>query len=190
MPRKAKAASDKTTEEAPPASNDAEEEEKEYTLEDLPGIGPAIARKLRDATYQSVEAIAVANVNDLAAAAEIGETTAQKIISAARKLLKMGFKTAREIYDYRLHGVLRVTTMCKALDDLLGGGIETGSITEVFGAFRSGKTQIAHQLAVSAQLPPEQGGLSSDPEKPAVTVYIDTESTFRPERIVSMAKAV
>ena len=94
MPRKSKKDSD--TEEdvaADQASSSdavsAEETDKEYTLEDLPGIGPAIARKLQDATYHSVESIAVANVGDLAAAAEIGETTAQKIVAAARKLMKM-----------------------------------------------------------------------------------------------------
>ena len=167
-----------------------EEKEIEFTLEDLPGIGPAISRKLEDASYRRVEAVAVANVSDLAAAAEIGDSTAQKIIVAARKLLKMGFKTAKEVYNYRLNEVARVTTMSKAFDELLGGGIETGSITEVYGAYRSGKTQIAHQLTVSVQLPPERGGITTDPKKPAVSVYIDTESTFRPERIVSMAKAL
>ena len=158
-------------------------------LEDLPGIGPAISRKLRDASFTTVESIAVANIADLASAAEIGDSTAQKIITESRKILKMGFKTAKEVYEFRTHDVLRVTTSSTSFNELLGGGIESGSITEVYGAYRSGKTQIAHQTAVNVQLPVEQGGLTTDPDNPAVTVYIDTYSTFRPERIYSMATA-
>ena len=76
----------------------------------------------------------------------------------------------------------RVTTNAKSLDELLGGGVETQAITEFSGEFGTGKTQIAHQIALDVQLPVAQGGLSGE------VVYIDTESTFRPERIVDMAK--
>lgn len=64
---------------------------------------------------------------------------------------------------------------------MIGGGIETQSITEVFGEFGSGKSQISHELAVTVQLPPEKGGLDGE------CVFIDTENTFRPERIEQIA---
>jgi DNA repair protein RadA len=67
---------------------------------------------------------------------------------------------------------------------LLGGGVETQAITECFGEFGSGKSQIAMQLAVNVQLPPEKGGLGKNP------LYIDSEHTFRPERVIQMAKKV
>jgi len=73
------------------------------------------------------------------------------------------------------------------LDELFGGGIETGAVTELYGEFRTGKTQIAHQLCVTAQLPIEKGGLREGDKFPKI-IYVDTEGTFRPERIVSMAE--
>nr|4A6P_A Chain A, DNA REPAIR AND RECOMBINATION PROTEIN RADA [Pyrococcus furiosus]4A6X_A Chain A, DNA REPAIR AND RECOMBINATION PROTEIN RADA [Pyrococcus furiosus]4A6X_B Chain B, DNA REPAIR AND RECOMBINATION PROTEIN RADA [Pyrococcus furiosus]4B2P_A Chain A, DNA REPAIR AND RECOMBINATION PROTEIN RADA [Pyrococcus furiosus]4D6P_A Chain A, DNA REPAIR AND RECOMBINATION PROTEIN RADA [Pyrococcus furiosus]4D6P_B Chain B, DNA REPAIR AND RECOMBINATION PROTEIN RADA [Pyrococcus furiosus]4UQO_A Chain A, DNA REPAIR len=76
----------------------------------------------------------------------------------------------------------RISTGSKSLDKLLGGGIETQAITEVFGEFGSGKTQLAHTLAVMVQLPPEEGGLNGS------VIWIDTENTFRPERIREIAQ--
>nr|5QUB_A Chain A, RadA [Pyrococcus furiosus]5QUC_A Chain A, RadA [Pyrococcus furiosus]5QUD_A Chain A, RadA [Pyrococcus furiosus]5QUE_A Chain A, RadA [Pyrococcus furiosus]5QUF_A Chain A, RadA [Pyrococcus furiosus]5QUG_A Chain A, RadA [Pyrococcus furiosus]5QUH_A Chain A, RadA [Pyrococcus furiosus]5QUI_A Chain A, RadA [Pyrococcus furiosus]5QUJ_A Chain A, RadA [Pyrococcus furiosus]5QUK_A Chain A, RadA [Pyrococcus furiosus] len=76
----------------------------------------------------------------------------------------------------------RISTGSKSLDKLLGGGIETQAITEVFGEFGSGKTQLAHTLAVMVQLPPEEGGLNGS------VMWIDTENTFRPERIREIAQ--
>lgn len=119
----------------------------------------------------------------MAAAVDVGKSTAQKIIDSARVLLKIGFETADTIYEKR-KVVGRITSGSKSLDSLIGGGVETQSITEVFGSFRSGKTQIAHQLAVSVQLSADKGGLNGK------ALYIDCEGTFRPERIVQMATAV
>ena len=75
-----------------------------------------------------------------------------------------------------------ISTGCRGLDEVLGGGVETGAVTEFVGEFGSGKTQLCHQLAVMVQLPPEAGGLS------AKAIYIDTEGTFRPERIIEIAE--
>ncbi len=156
---------------------------EEEDIESLPGVGPKAAEKLRAAGYVDLMAIAAASAGELSAAAEIGEATAEKIITAARSKLKMGFKTADEVYEIRKQ-VGKITTGSKALDNLLNGGIETQAITETHGAFGSSKTQLAHQLAVNVQLPEEKGGLSGK------AIYIDTEGTFRPERIVQMAKAL
>jgi DNA repair protein RadA len=75
----------------------------------------------------------------------------------------------------------KLTTGCSSLDRLLNGGIETQSLTEFYGEFGTGKSQICHQLCVTAQLPKEMGGLEGS------TLYIDTENTFRTERIMQIA---
>ena len=153
-------------------------------LEDLPGVGPATAEKLREAGFNSVETIAVASPGELVAAAEVGEATASKIIAAAREAADIGgFETGDQILERRKH-VGKVTTSCKSFNELLGGGMETQSIVELYGEFGSGKTQVAHQLAVNVQLPQEMGGLNGS------AIIIDTENTFRPERIYQMVNGL
>lgn len=153
-------------------------------LEELPGVGPAIAEKLREAGLNSLEAIAVASPAELVATAEIGESTAAKIINAARVAADIGgFETGEKILERR-QGIGKLTTGSKSFDELLGGGLETQAMTEFYGEFGSGKTQIAHQLAVNVQLPPEKGGLNGS------VIMIDSENTFRPERIKDMAEGV
>ena len=113
----------------------------------------------------------------------IGEAVATKIITQAREAAQIGFETGLDVLEKR-KSIGRITTSSEELNKLLGGGIETRAITEFYGKFGSGKTQIAHQLAVDVQLPKEKGGLDG------TAIYIDTEGTFRPERIESMAKGI
>lgn len=124
----------------------------------------------------------MASAQELSKVTDIGLNTAQKIIEEARKALEIGFETAEDIFKRR-QNVGRIITSSKNLDTLLGGGVETQSITEAYGEYRTGKTQIAHQLSVNVQLPPERGGLT------AGALYVDCEGTFRPERIYQMALA-
>jgi DNA repair protein RadA len=155
--------------------------ESKRTLESLPGVGEATAQKLREAGYNAIESLAVATVAELRDAAEIGEVQAKKIISAAREAAEIGlFVTADKILERR-EKIGLITTGSPQFDDLLGGGVETQAVTEAFGEFGSGKTQLAHQLCVNVQLPPDQKGLG------AKAIYVDTENTFRPERIRDMA---
>jgi DNA repair protein RadA len=91
------------------------------------------------------------------------------------------FETGEDVLKKRVQ-VGRITTSSTKLDELLGGGIETQAITEVYGEFATGKTQIAHQTAVTVQLHKEEGGLN------ARSIYVDTENTFRPERIIQIAE--
>lgn len=149
-------------------------------LEELPGVGQSIAEKLKETGYDSVEAIAAAATSELKDIG-VGEATAVKIIAAARESLKMGFESGLDVLAKR-EQVGKLTTGSKEFDKLFGGGVETQAITEFFGKFGSGKTQVAHQLAVDVQLPKEEGGLD------AGAIYIDTENTFRPERIQQMAE--
>ena len=154
------------------------------TVEELPGVGPATAEKLKEAGYTDMMALAVASPGDLAEVAEIGDAVAKKIIAAAREAADVGgFETGDVILERR-KSVSKLTTGSKALDELLGGGLETQAITETYGEFGSGKSQLAHQLAVNATRPVEESGLGGD------VVWIDTEQTFRPERIVHMSDAL
>jgi len=153
-------------------------------IEELPGVGPATAEKLREAGFTDLMALAVASPQMIADAAELGTNVAQKIIIAAREAVDVGgFETGDVILERR-KSVSKLATGSKALDELLGGGLETQAITEAFGEYGSGKSQLAHQLAVSVTRSEDEGGLDGD------TVWIDTEQTFRPERIRQMAEAL
>lgn len=151
-------------------------------IENLPGVGPATAEKLIEAGFTDLMSIAVSSPQNLAEMADIGVNTAVKIIAAARKQADIGnFETGSEVMEKRKL-VGKVRTGSEALDELLGGGFETQAIIELFGEFGSGKTQLGHQMAVNVTKPVEEGGLG------ATTIYIDTENTFRPERIKQMAE--
>ncbi len=154
------------------------------TIEELPGVGPATAEKLRDAGYSDLMAIAVESPKVLAELVEIGESTATKIIASAKQMADVGGFETGDIILERRKGINRLSSGSKAFDDLMGGGLESQSIIEFFGEFGSGKTQICFQLAVNATRPVEEGGLNGD------VFIIDTENTFRPERIVQMAVAL
>ncbi|MBU4534879.1 MAG: DNA repair and recombination protein RadA [Euryarchaeota archaeon] len=149
-------------------------------LEDLPNVGEKTAQKLRDAGFGDMMRLATATGKELAVKAEIGEGVADKVIEAARKAEQIDFETALDVMERR-KDVGRITVGSEAFNELIGGGIETQAITEVFGEFGSGKSQISHELAVTIQLPPEKGGLDAE------CVFIDTENTFRPERIEQIA---
>lgn len=151
-------------------------------LEDLQGVGPSTAEKLSETGFDSIESIGTATALELSSAADLGEKSASKIIRSAREAADMGYEKAKDVMDRR-EKVGRISLGSEALNEILEGGVETQSITEVFGEFGSGKTQIAHQLAVDAQLLKEDGGVEGK------VVYIDTENTFRPERIREMAEA-
>lgn len=149
-------------------------------LEDLPSVGEKTAEKLRDAGFADMMRLATTTAKELSVKAEIGEGVAEKVIEAARKSEKIDFETAFDVLERR-KDVGRISVGSQGFNELIGGGIETQSITEVFGEFGSGKSQISHELAVTVQLPIEQGGLEGQ------CVFIDTENTFRPERIERIA---
>ncbi|MGC8516550.1 MAG: DNA repair and recombination protein RadA [Candidatus Acidifodinimicrobium sp.] len=151
-------------------------------IKDLEGVGSAIASKLKNAGYVDIISLATANPLTVAEVCEIGETTARKIIAEAREEAKMNFMSGLEFEDKRKQ-VQRITTGSKALDILLGGGVETQAITEFYGEYGSGKSQVAFQLSINAQLPPEKGGLNGH------VIWIDTEGTFRPSRVEQLAIA-
>jgi len=158
-------------------------DEPEPTIEDLPGVGPATAEKLREAGFEDLLAIAVMSPPELSEHAELGEAVSAKIIAGAKKLANIGGFLSGVALLERRRRVEKLTSGTTSLDELLGGGFETQAIVEVFGEFGSGKTQIGHQLAVNTILPTEKGGFDGE------VFYIDTEDTFRPERIAQMSEA-
>ena len=129
----------------------------------------------------TVESVAYTPRKALLAIRGISEAKCDKILAEASKLVPMGFTTATEVHQTRSE-IISITTGSKEFDTLLGGGIETGSITELFGEFRTGKTQLCHTLAVTCQLPVNQQGGEGK------CLYIDTENTFRPERLRAIAQ--
>jgi DNA repair protein RadA len=158
-------------------------EKKIEKVEELPGVGAATAEKLKDAGFHDLLSIAVASPGILAEAAGMGEAASRKVINAARNSMNMGFESGDVLLKKR-ENIKKITTCSKNLDSLLGGGIETNAITEFFGEYGSGKSSLAHQLAVTVQLPKEKGGAEG------MCVWVDSESTFRPERIKQIAEAL
>ncbi|KAF7730675.1 recombinase rad51 [Apophysomyces ossiformis] len=144
------------------------------------GIAAGDIKKLKEAGYFTVEAIAYTPKKTLSSIKGFSENKIEKIMKEAANQIHIGFTTAMEIHNRRSQ-LIHITTGSKDLDRLLGGGIETGSITELFGEFRTGKTQLCHMLAVTCQLPIASGGAEGK------CLYIDTEGTFRPNRILSAA---
>lgn len=162
-------------------TEEAAAEKRKYDhLKDLPGIGPATAQKLCELGFHTIESLATATVRELEPAG-IGEKKAMEIIRLARSSISLSFIRADELLKMR-QNISRLTTGSRELDELLGGGLETQTITELYGEYGSGKSQVCHQLCVNVQLPPERGGLGGG------ALYIDTENTFRTERIVQMAE--
>ena len=156
----------------------------EDELEDLPGVGPATADKLVDNGFESYQSIAVASPGEMSNTADIGESSASDIINAARDAADVGgFETGAAVLERRQE-IGKLSWQIDAVDDLLGGGIETQSITEVYGEFGSGKSQVTHQMAVNVQLEPENGGLDGG------CIFVDSEDTFRPERIDDMVRGL
>jgi len=155
----------------------SKKQEKETKIEDLPGIGAATGEKLRAAGFDNLMSIAVATPGEIVEAAGVTELTARKAIKYARDNLDMGFQSGIDLLAKR-ENIEKLSTGSNNLNKLFGGGIETGAITECFGQYGSGKTQLGHMLSVQVQL--------KDPD--AVAVYIDTENTFRPNRIIQFAE--
>lgn len=144
------------------------------------GIAATDTRKLREGGFVTVESVAYSTKKKILAVKGISEVKAEKIQAESHKLVNMGFQTASDYSQFRENQIM-LTTGSTELDNLLGGGLETGSITELFGEFRTGKTQLCHTLSITCQLPLASGGAEGR------CLYIDSENTFRPERLKSIA---
>ena len=158
-------------------------EKKKYELiEDVPGVGPATAEKLRGMGFHTVESLATATIKELTEAG-VSEVQAAKVVAEARNSLALDFVRADELLKMR-QSVRRLSTGSKQIDELLGGGLETQTITEFYGEYGVGKSILCHQLAMNVQLPEDRGGLNG------ASLYIDTENTFRTEWVSRMAETL
>jgi len=161
---------------------------EDLRLDALPGVGPVTTKKLSDAGIHNIMDLIVRGPVELAEITGMDKDTASNIVEKARQALVEGgllakdFVSATEVYKRR-QAIGKITTGTECLDLLLDGGLETQGLTEVYGEFGSGKTQFCHTMCVTVQKPKEEGGLEG------TVLYIDTENTFRPERIVTIAKA-
>ena len=161
---------------------------EDLRLDSLEGVGPVTTRKLSDAGIHNIMDLIVRGPVEISEITGMDKDTTEKIVNKARQqlveegLITKDFVTATEIYKRR-QDIGKITTGTNCLDTLFDGGIETQALTEVYGEFACGKTQFCHTMCIMVQKPKEEGGLEGG------VLYIDTENTFRPERIVSIAKA-
>ena len=147
----------------------------------LKGVASTTVNKLLKAGFTTVQAVAMTPAREIADLAGMGSDTAVKVCRLARMHVDPGFVPALEVLEMRQH-MVKCTTGSQELDRILGGGVETGAITELIGEFGSGKTQICFTLAVTAQQSVEEGGYGGN------VCVIDTEGTFMPERIMQIAE--
>ncbi|KAF8973643.1 Rad51-domain-containing protein [Flammula alnicola] len=184
----------------PPSPSAGGEEEVQFfdTVDELQqhGINVQDILKLKSAAINTVFGVSMTTRRQMLKIKGMSEAKVEKIKEAAHKMLGSSFATGVEIQDKRKR-VNIISTGSKSVDGILGGGLMSQSISEgmlcisdkishsqyaiVYGEFRTGKTQLAHTMSVVAQLPPELGGASGK------VAYIDTEGTFRPDRIRSIA---
>ena len=164
--------------------NVQEENETEFHPLDIlqeNGINSNDIKKLAEAGFNTLESITYTTKKNLILIKGINEAKVDKIIKICQDLLNQNIKPCRVALEERKR-ITRITTGSKELDTLLGGGFESNSITELFGEFRTGKTQICHTLCVTCQLPKKDGGGEGK------AIYIDTEGTFRPEKLGPIAE--
>ena len=160
---------------------------EDFDLSTLDGVGPVTKKKLQDSGVNNLMDLIVRGPVELETITSMTADTCSKIVQIARKHLadtgaiSKDFVSASELYQRRKE-IQKISTGSHALDSLLLGGIETQAITEVYGEFGCGKTQLCHALCVIVQKPFEDGGLAGK------VLYIDTEGTFRPERINDIAR--
>lgn len=147
------------------------------------GVARVDISKLKAGGYHTIEAIAHSTLKKLMDVKGISEQKAMKLkeIIKTNQLVSSGFLTAAAKLDIT-KDIIMLSTGSTELDGMLCGGIETGSLTEVFGEFRTGKTQLCHTLCVTCQRPLDQGGAEGR------AIYVDTEGTFRPQKLIAIAE--
>ena len=161
---------------------------QELEIGNLAGVGPVTVKKLSESGIDNIMDLIVRGPVEVAEITGMEKDSAERIVTKARMhmvetgLINKDFTKASELYEYR-KTIGKISTGTESLDKLFDGGVETQALTEIYGEFGCGKTQFAHTLSVQVQLPIDQGGLEGN------VIYIDTENTFRPERIVAIAQA-
>ncbi|XP_032545068.1 meiotic recombination protein DMC1/LIM15 homolog isoform X1 [Chiroxiphia lanceolata] len=175
-----KAMEDQVVQEEPGYQDDEESFFQDIDLLQKHGINVADIKKLKSVGICTIKGIQMTTRRALCNVKGLSEAKVDKIKEAANKLIEPGFLTAFE-YSEKRKMVFHISTGSQEFDKLLGGGIESMAITEAFGEFRTGKTQLSHTLCVTAQLPGSNGYTGGK------IIFIDTENTFRPDRLRDIA---
>ncbi|KGL73586.1 Meiotic recombination protein DMC1/LIM15, partial [Tinamus guttatus] len=175
-----KALDDQVVQEEPGFQDEEESFFQDVDLLQKHGINVADIKKLKSVGICTIKGIQMTTRRALCNVKGLSEAKVDKIKEAANKLIEPGFLTAFE-YSEKRKMVFHITTGSQEFDKLLGGGIESMAITEAFGEFRTGKTQLSHTLCVTAQLPGPDGYTGGK------IIFIDTENTFRPDRLRDIA---
>ena len=168
--------------------NDNDAQKTALGICSIEGIGIATRTHLENSGFKSLKDLVVRGPVEISEATGMDIEKSATLCNQARQrleeagVLEKSFVTARKLFDKRLTAE-RTSTGSRNLDNLLGGGVETNAITEIFGEYGTGKTQICHSLCVMVSQDKAHGGLGGK------AIYIDTENTFRPERIVSICHA-
>ena len=172
------------------------------------GVQNSDLKKLKEAGVATADAVLRITKRKLESIKGISTAKAEKLIDAARNVAKRPcFQTAKDLQTDRDAHVVKITTGCADLDLIFNGGIESGSLTELYGEYRTGKTQLCLTLCVTSFLPRSLSG--GAPRAPAPlrarahrrppslaraprtgegrALYLDTEGTFRPERLLPIA---
>jgi len=148
-----------------------------------PSLAPRSIAKLKQTGIHSVEQLQMTSHRQLASIKGLSDTKVDKLLDSALKLVQpvCRFQTAKDLQTHRDDTCIKVSTGCAEFDQILCGGFESGSITEIYGEARAGKSQLALTVAVASFLPREAGGGEGR------TLYLDTEGAFRPERLIPIA---
>lgn len=174
-----------------PSSKKSEKKIDPLSFDDVPGLGPVAIKLLKKEGYDNTLQLICKTPTYLKDITSMDKDKAAEAFAFMRKHLAIAGKitkqenTAYEILQMRKK-IRRVSTDCKSLDRLFNGGIESKCVTEIYGENGSGKTQLSHVMAIQAQRQLKEGGLLEDLKNPVFVLYIDTEGTFRPERIISI----
>jgi len=158
----------------------------EDDIKELKGVGNKTAKDLEDNGRGTIRKLATANPDSLPEYTGLGEKKSQDLVMKARKALRGDnrFQSGLDL-EKEQNNMGTISTGSENLDGLLGGGIGVEYLTEAYGLSSSGKTQLATQLAVNAQLSEDEGGAENGNQ----VIFIDVEETFRADRIRDMAEA-
>ncbi|MHA2091718.1 MAG: DNA repair and recombination protein RadA [Candidatus Kariarchaeaceae archaeon] len=160
---------------------------EKFDFEDIDGIGPTIAKSMREKGL-NVHILENSPLKELEERYGVSSTSAEKYKQFIAENIRGGWFIDAYTHFTQQQTVDTISFGAASLDQLFlipeigTSGIRLGETYEFFGAFRSGKSQICHQLAVTAQLPKNLGGVGKK------AIYIDTEGTFSPARISQMAE--
>jgi len=149
-------------------------------------IGVDVITSLKANHIHNVKDFLLCKKSFIISGAKISISLYETMVEVAQKMdpsySLQGCTTAALYHINRSENLYKIKTGSTKLDDMLGGGVQSSTLTEIFGESKSGKTQICHTLSVVAQLPLYEG------DSGGKVIYIDTNGSFRPERLTPISE--